>query len=50
MGMLGSQLKNNREEHILLGNCLHCQYEDMVDRVERMARLMELEKCCGFVG
>ena len=49
--MLDSQLKNNTEEHILLGqvfqagreasNCLHCQYR--VVAVERMARLMELD-------
>ena len=41
--MLGSQLKNNTEEHILLGkvfqagreasNCLHCLYGVVVDRV-----------------
>ena len=54
LGMLGSQLKNNTGEHILLGqvlqagressNCLHYQYRVVVDSVERMARLMELEK------
>ena len=55
--MLGSQLKNNREEHISYlarfcrqvgcresSNCLHYQYRVVVDSVERMARLMELEK------
>ena len=25
-------------------NCLHCQYRVVVDRVQRMARVMELEK------
>ena len=52
--MFSSQLRNNTEEHILLGqvlhtgreasNCLRYQYRVLVDRVERMTRLMELEK------
>ena len=44
--LLGQVLQAGREA----SNCLQCQYGVVVDRVERMARLMELEKSLVFVG